>query len=320
MVIILKIIWKGNEKVKREERIKQLFSAVLQRNGLSLSIIFSQFAVKWDMKKESVRNIYYRALNKMLDDEEYAKSIGIDFRELNKNEIKPFDELELNQMLCEIEGKLSEGKSIRKACYELAGGDVELMLRYQNKYRAIKNANKDINNLLDFDDEKRKTLARQSGEVQSNLKKTIGTENGINMQMMKAREKYEKINYNKMSSIPDNVIPFRRKRETSLTDGELQSLFMGLVRIVRNSAVVDVDNALKEQCNKQAIEVRNLLKNLNVLKEELNESLRENSKLKKELEIVKMDKVKDYEKFMLSLNQKAENKVDDSETTNADKK
>lgn len=317
MVIILKIILKGNIKVKKEERIKQLFLAVLQRNGLSLSIIFSQFAIKWGIKKESVRNIYYKALNKMLNDQQYAKSIGVDFKSLNKNAIKPFNELELNKMLNEIECKLSEGKSIRKACYEIAGGNAELMLRYQNKYRAIKNAKKGTNNLLDFEAEKRKALEKQGGGSKVKLQKGTGT--SVNMQKLKAKEKFEKANNNKAVPIPDNVILFRKKKETALTDGELQSLFMGLVRIVRNSAVVDVENALKEQCNKQAIEVRNLLKSLNGLKEELSESLRENAKLKKELEIVKMDKVKGYENFMLSLNQCELKKIEENKTTNADK-
>lgn len=296
--------------MNKEERIKQLFSAVRDRDGLPLSIIFNQFAVKWGMQKDSVRNIYYNALNKVLSDEEYAHKIGVELRGLNKNKIKPFNDLELREMLHSIEQKLSEGKSVRRACYELADGDVELMLRYQNKYRALKGGNVDLNKVIDFGAERQKMLSRQEQHKQGEQF------SGFESCMLVRRRDINSISKEKeeekgAESLPSNVIKFKRKGQ-ALTDGELQSLFMGLVRIVRNSAVVDVDNALREQCNKRAIEVRNLLKNLAKARDELNESLRENAKLKKELELVKMDKVNDYEKFLRSLKAKAETEETDN--------
>lgn len=279
--------------MKRELKLKQLFTAVQNRNGVALSVIFSRFAVKWNMQKNSVRNMYYLALNKIMQDEIYAKKLNVNTDLLNKNDIKPFTSSEIQNLVCEIEKKVSMGQSVRNACQELAKGDITLMLRYQNKYRAIKTKDKkkvkeNISNcvrLVDYKNSNNKQILSNNINIQTKLIESTGGKEF------------------KSSKMPDNVIQFRKK-ESSLTDNELQSLFMGLVRIVRNSAVADVNNALKEQYNKQAIEVRNLLKSLANTKEELNESLRENSRLKKEIELLKMDKVKSYEKFMQKITEK----------------
>ncbi|MBQ8749411.1 MAG: hypothetical protein IJZ29_02975 [Clostridia bacterium] len=279
--------------MKRELKLKQLFSAVQNRNGVALSVIFSRFAVKWNMQKNSVRNMYYLALNKIMQDEIYAKKLNVNAELLNKNDIKPFSSSEMQNLVSEIEKKVSMGQSVRNACQELANGDITLMLRYQNKYRAIKTkAKKKVKENIS-------NCVRMVDYKNSNSKQVLSNNTNMQSKLIESTSGKEF----KSTKIPDNVIQFRKK-ESSLTDNELQSLFMGLVRIVRNSAVADVNNALKEQYNKQAIEVRNLLKSLANTKEELNESLRENSRLKKEIELLKMDKVKSYEKFMQKITEK----------------
>lgn len=256
--------------MKNDLKIKQLINMSYNRKGQSLSHIFVKLATDWGMKKNSVRNLYYMVMKKLQTDNDYAKNMGLDSINLSKVEIKQFTKKEIDWLIYEVEHRVKSGMSIRKACIELAGGDVTLMLRYQNKYRSIK--------------------CKKDNEKNSN--------NNINKNNGKVY-KFTSLN----SSIPNNVIPFRKK-ETSLSESELQSLFMGLVRIVRSSAVADVNNALKDQYNRQAIEIRNLLKNLSRLKDELMESQRENARIKKELQLLKTDKVEKYANFMTNLRSK----------------
>ncbi|MGN1227611.1 MAG: hypothetical protein ACI4TX_03115 [Christensenellales bacterium] len=217
-------------------------------------------------------------------------------------------------------------------------------LRYQNKYRTIKE--KERGNIIFFDNainsanngdfiksnvqslkqnEKKNFDKNQKQNLKNRLKNAFADENVQSLSFTQNSEQGQSLEQSEMISLkqkkkqslinesgkdddykmPDNVIPFRKK-ENALTDSELQSLFMGLVRIVRKSSVADVNNALKEQYNRQSIEMRNLLKSLKNLKDELAESQRENCRLKKEIEIIKMDKVNEYSAFMDKIKAKSQ--------------
>jgi len=49
-------------------------------------------------------------------------------------------------LLGAVSDGLKRGESVRKTIYDLSGGDVRLALRYQNKYRNIKNRDKSVVN------------------------------------------------------------------------------------------------------------------------------------------------------------------------------
>lgn len=250
--------------MKNINRVIELLKAVEQKGNVPLSNILDQFAKKWGMKKNSIRNIYYSMLNKAKQNNEFAKTIGINLDNFKHNTVIAFNKSEIDRLLSFVDSKVSSGYSVRKACNELANYDANLMLRYQNKYRSIK--------------KKQITANKEKPRVVENTKKEP----------------------NKYTTIPENVVLFRKK-EVRLSEKELQSLFMGLVRLVKTSAVAEVSVALKDQCNMQALEIRNLIKKMTGIKEELNESQRENIKLKRELEILKQDKVNDYAQFLTSL-------------------
>ncbi|MGN1227102.1 MAG: hypothetical protein ACI4TX_00500, partial [Christensenellales bacterium] len=87
--------------MNKDLRFKQLFSSVQNRNGLSISVVFSQFAVKWGMSKNSVRNIYYLGLKRLRCDDEYAKRMCIDVGNISRCVIKPFSDEDARALVCE---------------------------------------------------------------------------------------------------------------------------------------------------------------------------------------------------------------------------
>jgi len=290
--------------MKNMNRIKELLDAVKNRGEKSLSSVFIELSDEWNLKKNTVRNIYYNAINQIRQDSIWFKTLGITLDDVPTFNVVRFTSREKNKLYNYVESRVKEGSSVRHACIELAKGDVNLMLRYQNKYRSLKkkyngaNSENDLQKMgKDFNDGK--VVDIKELKKQSKLKKLLvdkkvilSEENKSNMQNVNKEETNEI--YGK---IPENVIPFRRK-ENILTDKELQSLFLGLVRIVKSSAVAEVDEIVKKQCNLQAIEIRNLLKNLKSAREELSQAKIENNRLKKELEMVLSSKAEDYAKFM----------------------
>ncbi|MCI8555070.1 MAG: hypothetical protein HFI85_00645 [Clostridia bacterium] len=88
---------------------------------------------------------------------------------------------------------------------------------------------------------------------------------------------------------PDNVIAFRKTGKL-LTDGEIQSLFMGLVRLVKKNAQEESEEAFKEKLGRANNDLRKAIAKLGT-------NQRENEKLKEEL-----DKVRSENSRLLNLN------------------
>lgn len=140
-------IWKNQE-------VKDLFEVVEKVKGenRSLRFAFSEHAKKYDRKPNSVRNYYYHEIDNLKKDIKRRKEIGIDLKKHEKSEIKYFSPEEENLLMQKIDNQVKQGVSVRKACQNLSGGDVELMLRYQNKYRnyLVKNKPKEESNIIKF--------------------------------------------------------------------------------------------------------------------------------------------------------------------------
>lgn len=105
-----------------------------KKQGKTLSDLFASYAKKTGRAKGSVRNYYY-ALLRTTGDERVKKLLR--GKELKAEKITPFSEEETDRILKEILSRKSRGVSVRKAVFDLAGGDGKLMLRYQNKYRNV---------------------------------------------------------------------------------------------------------------------------------------------------------------------------------------
>lgn len=121
-----------------DDEVKLLFSEVekVKAEGGAMKDAFERFAQRQNRKPNSVRNYYYVEIARLHADKNRAKSLGIDLKKHQKSEFSFFSEEEKDKIIDNIQEKLNQGCSVRKACYLLSGGDVKEMLRMQNKYRA----------------------------------------------------------------------------------------------------------------------------------------------------------------------------------------
>ena len=228
----MKGIWENNE-------VKELFDMVedYKDKNKSLKLAFMAHAQKYGRKPNSVRNYYYHEVDNLKSDKKRLQKLGIDLNLHNKSNINYFTSEEEQKLMKEIDAMVQKGMSVRKACLSLSGGDVNNMLRYQNKYRNF--------------------IARQKKDEAFKTEKDK----------------------------PDNVIAFRKMGRT-LSEGEIQSLFMGLVRLVKRTAREESENEYKEKLEEANEALRRTISKLSSkqrdndkLKEEISKLKGENSKL-----------------------------------------
>lgn len=126
------------------EEVKTLFKfiEIKKSEGVPLVDAFSQYAECTFRHKNSVRNFYYKELESLQKDKFKAQSLGIDLNNHIVVKGQAFSKDEQSNMVKQIDNLINNGYSVRKACLKLSGGNVAEMLRYQNKYRAIKNTKK----------------------------------------------------------------------------------------------------------------------------------------------------------------------------------
>lgn len=112
----------------REDEIDRLWHEIRRANesGLPLRSVFEQMGDELGRKPNSVRNYYYMRLR------------GQDQSSMRRaSPFETFTEDEVRDLLRNVLLARSQGKSVRSAVMALAQGDQQLMLRFQNKYRAI---------------------------------------------------------------------------------------------------------------------------------------------------------------------------------------
>ena len=133
------------------KEVKELIAFLKEgkRNGKTLSALFSQYGKKVGRAAGSVRNYYYKLLKTAHPQvQDLLKESS-----LHAEEIVPFTEQEVDNMLLVIMQEKAKGYSIRKAILNVTDGDNKKMLRYQNKYR----------NLLQSDPKRIAQVAKQVG-------------------------------------------------------------------------------------------------------------------------------------------------------------
>jgi len=98
-------------------------------SGLPLRNVFETVAHSTGRKPNSVRNYYYTNMKTGTTPPEIASLRVLPFM--------PFREGEAENLLRSVLTARSRGESVRACVLKLANGDRSLMLRYQNKYRAL---------------------------------------------------------------------------------------------------------------------------------------------------------------------------------------
>lgn len=239
----------------KDEEVKKLFDFIEngRKNNVPLIKLFSQYAHLTGRKPNSVRNYYYIELEALQEDESRTKKLGIDLSIHKKNDQKEFSDDETRELVMKILQMTSKGISVRKACLTLANGDITQMVRFQNKFRTVVVKQKEL-----FDECLSKLQTKDT--------------------------KY-------ISKRPDNVIAFRNNK-TSLTDSDINSLFLGLVKLVKKQAteqatknqeieITRANNMLRKtlvSLRQKEDEIKSLQKNFKLLSKE-NEKLSEEIKL-----------------------------------------
>lgn len=191
----------------KDEDVKKLFEIVEQNKSKNQSLLtaFTEYAKLTGRKRNSVRNYYYQELTELQNNKSRASKLNIDIKKHIVNESILFTENETRSIISNILKLNNEGYSIRKACLKLANNDVNLMVRYQNKYRSVLKTNP-------------KLIEEISKELNINKLKT-----------------------NTNSS---NLIYFKKQEPKTITENDINSLFLGLIKLVKKSATESVEKKL----------------------------------------------------------------------------
>ncbi|MDD2445367.1 MAG: hypothetical protein PHX09_00955 [Clostridia bacterium] len=265
---------KKSENAWKEQDIFDLFKLVEnnRRENKALVKAFEKYAKISGRKKNSVRNFYYKKLKEFEQDTESVKKYKINLSVHTKNEQKFFTPEEAELSIRKIEDLLKKGYSVRKACYEVASGDVKQMLRLQNKFRSTKQK---ISDYLSLDKSNKRTFSGDSKTSNSN-------------------------NDNKSNLL---IMP---NTKTVLTDSEINSLFMGLVKLVKKVAKEQCDLDLINQMQSANAELRRSIKSLA-------DKEREIKYFRKKFDLLTNEKTKLKEELNCLRSQNAELlKIDDS--------
>ena len=118
-----------------EEEAKGLVEYIKEgkQKGKTLTYLFETYGLKHGRAKGSVRNYYYALMKNEKQDERIVRLL--DGSRLSVEKIREFTEEETDEALRSILAEKSKGLSVRRAIFNLSGGDDKLMLRLQNKYR-----------------------------------------------------------------------------------------------------------------------------------------------------------------------------------------
>ena len=206
-----------------EEEAKSLveFIKAGKKTGKTLTFLFERYGLQNGRAKGSVRNYYYALMRNEKGDERVAKLL--DGSELSVEKIREFTEEEADEALRSILAEKSKGLSVRRAIFNLSGGDDKLMLRLQNKYR----------NTLKKEPERLARLAEELG---------LG-------------EEFEKMKRVKKGSVKAKGLPdkdFLRRR----LENEINALYDRLAQALKeeNARLREENEKLREELEKKKIQ------------------------------------------------------------------
>ena len=118
-----------------EEEARNLVEFVKEgkSKGKTLTYLFETYGVAHGRAKGSVRNYYYALMKNEKNDARIIELL--DGSTLSVEKIRAFTDEEADEAIRGILAEKSKGISVRKAIFNLSGGDDKRMLRLQNKYR-----------------------------------------------------------------------------------------------------------------------------------------------------------------------------------------
>lgn len=229
------------------ESAKSLVRFVLQNKNLPKSTIFNKFARSYSRQVFSVRNYFYKLCKMLKKDKNISKMLQLKPAEVKQILGSTHFSLALKQKLLRAVLKTEGQKSVRSACLKLAGGDMELMVRYQNKYRnLIKNNKEEVLKIMD-------ELKNKNIEIRNPFESNI-------VQMPKVQK--------------------------TLSDADIKTLFMGLVKLIKKTAEQEVSDSLKKEAEFASNALQTTLVKLRRKELLLEELKAQNKKLKEDFCVI----------------------------------
>ena len=238
--------------------VKRLLNMISNKGSKSLLSVFNDFATMTKRQPFSVRNFYYKLMEQAEHDNEIVELLGI---KKMAQTIKN-NHFSKDDTVILLQHLLNNDKniSIRRACLDLANGDDKLMIRYQNKYR----------NLL-------KTKPQLVSKVANELRAK-----GVKVRNV---------------GIKDNIAVMPTPK-AQITDKEIQSLFFGLVRLIRKSAEENVEIRLKRDAEFASTALQNSLIDLRRKEILIRELEEQNRSLKIKIKNIEKNLQKNQEKMI----------------------
>ena len=133
-------------------------------------------------------------------------------------------------------------------------------------------------------DEEMKIIKQIDEEVKNGMsvrRACFNLSNGDANLMLRYQNKYRNFSAKNKVKNNDNIVQFKKK-ETKLSDSELQALFMGIVRLVKKSAAQEVLSENKFAINRTNMELRKALVSLSEKQNEIERLKTEFLKIKEE--------------------------------------
>lgn len=190
-----------------EEEAKSLVEYIKEgrAKGKTLTYLFETYGLKRGRAKGSVRNYYYALMKNREKDERIVKLL--DGSHLSVEKIREFTEEETDAVLRSILAEKSKGLSVRRAIFNLSGGDDKLMLRLQNKYR--------------------NTLKKEPRRIAA-----IAAEMGLSEEAASLSRRIERVSAEKAGQLPRPKLPdrdFLRRR----LENEINALYDRLAQALK---------------------------------------------------------------------------------------
>ena len=250
----------------KDEEIVKLFCLIEKNNKNSISIMqsFKQYAKQCGKNPLTIRNFYYTYIKFLKNDPNLQKRLGIDISKHTTQIFEHFDKKQESELLEKVNNLKNLGYSTRSACMKLSGGNIKQMLRLQNKLQNIKERN---------------SISIKNFAADAN------SENNTNAKVIKFPKQNKDV-------------------KNKLTDDDIKSLFMGLVKLVKENANASEQEKAKkfleqteEEKRKRIVELEQKQTEIEILKQQLNELKIKNNNLNKQLEFYRIEYVQKLDNF-----------------------
>lgn len=240
---------------------------------------FKKFAQKFNQSYQSVRNVYYKTLRNLSNEDLIKYNLRGSKHIIHTH--KPFSDIELRDKIGKIMTLYNKGFSLRSSCLMVSNDDKVLALRYQNKIRSL-NLQKQKNNVLripnvqgdsnvkDVYDTKLLYMSKASSgitdqdinnlflgliklvkrtyenQIGNNLKRQF---NSINIELKEKNLKLEKQKNQNMELLDENI-SLKKKIDKYREDLEKQSVLYNKKLGELEKTLQKFNNSLKDEVNK----------------------------------------------------------------------